>query len=216
MTNIFKYKKQGIGQDNKTNDKLSSNTEDNSSINVTTPTKPMRISSGTYPLTPNSSKSSSNGSLQFVSGDITPNSISDGTLSDVNNNKREREHSIRNSSSFTRRSIKPNPIKKADEQITPASFPTCSRQEDEKNGRLREFREQYSLQQPNNNNINKRKRDENHYNVIFASYTVLKDLLTFFINILQVEIHPTDRHMLSVEPEYMDKLMQIMLCKLIK
>src|SRR5581483_2033221 len=128
-------------------------------------------------------RSSSNRSLQFVSGDITSNSIPDGSLSDIHNNKMERENSIRNSPSSTRRlNIKQNPIKEIDEEITPATFPISSRQEDEKNERIREFREQYSLQQPNSN-FNKRKRDESHYNVIFTSYIDLKSLLTCFINI---------------------------------
>ena len=185
---MFKYKKPENDQANKANDKLSSITkDDNSSINVT-PTKPIRISSDTFPPTPNS--------LKFASGDTTPNSLSNGVLSDTTdiiNNRRKRE----NASSSTRRlNIQQNSapldttemppanpiqadqetsamqikIKEIDGRITPAAYPTSSRQEDEKNERLREFRVQYSLQQPNNSNTNKRKRTESHDNVVSAPY----------------------------------------------
>jgi hypothetical protein len=67
-------------------------------------------------------------------------------------------------------SIQADQEKETDGEIIPAAFPTSSKQEDEKNERLREFRVQYSLQ-PNNSNANKRKRIESHDDVVFAPYT---------------------------------------------
>jgi hypothetical protein len=179
---VFKYKKQENIQ-----------AENNLQTNDIKPTESTRISGDTFPPTPTSLRSC-NKLLQLTSDDMTPNSISYDTTSDIFN---ERNKLIKNSplQAFpTRRlNIKQNHIlldtteasftnsiqtdQKAniiqievdemDGEITPAAYPTSSRQEDEKNERLREFREQYSLQKLNTNNVNKRKRSNSHDNVIF-------------------------------------------------
>ncbi len=142
---------------------------------------------------------SSKSTLRFAS----PNLISDDAPFDSINNRREREISVQNS-----------PL----QLVIQTTYPTNSRQEDEKNERLKEFREKYSLQQQNNRNVNKRKRSENHNNVIIrVLYTVIpKYWLLMEKCILQEElsksprIHPIDRHSFPVED---DKLKQITLCK---
>ena len=179
---------------------------------------------------------SSKSTLRFAS----PNLISDDAPFDSINNRREREISVQNSPLQLLFNIQQNSIplditdvssikdhetdalqtkvEKIDEEVIPATYPTNSRQEDEKNERLREFREKYSLQQTNNSNVNKRKRSENHNNVIIrVLYTVIpKYWLLMEKCILQEElsksprIHPIDRHSFPVED---DKLKQITLCK---
>ncbi|RIA98998.1 hypothetical protein C1645_556961 [Glomus cerebriforme] len=173
---MFTYKKQ--------NDQ----TEVNLLINVNTPIKPTSgISSNIFPRTPDSSKSSSNRS-------------SDDTISCVFDNRKERDNLIQNSPlqtfSTRRLNIQRNhtllnttetpdinsnqsvqeanvtqiEVDEINKEITPAAYPTSSTQENEKSKRLREFKEQYSLQQLNNSNVNKRKRSERHDNVIFTYY----------------------------------------------
>lgn len=182
---MFKYKKQ---------EKIQA--ENSSLTNAIIPTESTRISGVTFPPTPTSLKSCNN-LLQFTSGDMTPNSISDDTISDT---FMERNKLIKNSplQAFSTRRLnalldttetpltnsipdqEANVIQieadKIDEEITPAAYPTSSRQEDEKNERSKEFREQYSLQKSITNNVNKRKRSNNHDNVTFMFYITLKYL----------------------------------------
>ncbi|EXX55246.1 hypothetical protein RirG_227190 [Rhizophagus irregularis DAOM 197198w] len=201
--------------------KQEKNRVENSSLtNAIIPTETTKISGDTFPPTPTSLKSCNN-LLQFTSGDMTPNSISDDTISDI---FKERNKLIKNSplQAFSTRRLntlldttetpftnsiqtdqEANVIQieadKIDEEITPAAYPTSSRQEDEKNERSKEFREQYSLQKSITNNVNKRKRSNSHDNVNEVSKTS--------------KIHPVDKHLLA-EPEYMDKLKPIILCTL--
>ncbi|GBB91940.1 hypothetical protein RclHR1_01940017 [Rhizophagus clarus] len=202
------------------NKKQESNQAKNNSLTNDITTENTRIYSGTFLPTPTSLRSC-NKLLQLTSGDMTPNSISDDTISDI---FKERNNLIKNSplraSSTRRLNIKQDhtpldttetsftniiqtdqeanimqiEVSEIDEGIIPAAYPTNSRQEDEKNERSREFREQYSLQKLITNNVNKRKRGDSHDNMNEASKTS--------------KIHPVDKHLLP-EPEYMDKLKQI-------
>ncbi|RGB38548.1 hypothetical protein C1646_755610 [Rhizophagus diaphanus] len=185
--------------------------------NAIIPTETTKISGDTFPPTPTTLKSCNN-LLQFTSGDMTPNSISDDTISDI---FKERNKLIKNSplQAFSTRRLntlldttetpftnsiqtdqEANVIQieadNIDEEITPAAYPTSSRQVDEKNERSKEFREQYSLQKSITNNVNKRKRSNSYDNVNEVSKTS--------------KIHPVDKHLLA-EPEYMDKLKPIIL-----